>query len=242
MKLFGIEAAARVVARLAPATALIVTLQNGIGIAERIAPHLPDREVLSGIVGFNVANTGPGRYAKATRGEVYARAHPKLDDLGFSLVPDMRPVQWGKLILNLNNAIAALSGLPLRAELSRQGYRRVYAAAIEEALAVCAVLGIVPTRLSLTAPRLIPPLQRMPDWLFNTTLLPLLGISPSARLSMSADYDSGRLTEVRDLNGAVSVAGKKNGIPTPVNDALVELVEARRGHFDPLDLQREVGL
>ncbi len=36
----------------------------------------------------------------------------------------MAAVQWAKLVMNLNNAINALSGLPLAAELAQRPYRR----------------------------------------------------------------------------------------------------------------------
>jgi 2-dehydropantoate 2-reductase len=89
---------------------------------------------------------------------------------------------------------------------------------------------------------LLPRVLRTPDWFFNTVMLPLQSVSPSARLSMSADYDAGRTTEVRDLNGAVSTAGKENGVLTPVNDALVRLIEDRWGHLDSKQLLAALGL
>ena len=49
-------------------------------------------------------------------------------------MPTWHPVQWGKLLLNLNNPVNALSGLPLRDELLQRGYRRVLAALQQEAL------------------------------------------------------------------------------------------------------------
>ena len=49
---------------------------------------------------------------------------------------DMAGVLWGKLILNLNNALNALSGVPLAAELADRRWRVLLAAQIDEALAV----------------------------------------------------------------------------------------------------------
>ena len=42
---------------------------------------------------------------------------------------DMVGVAWGKLLINLNNAVNALSGKTLLEELSDRNYRRVFAAA-----------------------------------------------------------------------------------------------------------------
>ena len=36
---------------------------------------------------------------------------------------DMLPVQWAKLLLNLNNAINALANRPLKEELTQRAYR-----------------------------------------------------------------------------------------------------------------------
>ena len=48
----------------------------------------------------------------------------------------MPAVQWAKLVMNLNNAINALSGLPLAAELAQRAFRRCLAAAQREAIAL----------------------------------------------------------------------------------------------------------
>ena len=49
---------------------------------------------------------------------------------------DMRAVQWGKLLLNLNNLVKALSGLLLQAQLKYRNHRHVLAHWQSEALAV----------------------------------------------------------------------------------------------------------
>ena len=41
--------------------------------------------------------------------------------------PDIAGVQWGKLLVNLNNALNALSDLPLRKQLAQRGWRRLFA-------------------------------------------------------------------------------------------------------------------
>jgi 2-dehydropantoate 2-reductase len=46
------------------------------------------------------------------------------------------------------------------------------------------------------------------------------------RPSMLQDLDAGRDTEVDVVNGGVSAKGRELGIPTPCNDAVVELVHS----------------
>ena len=60
---------------------------------------------------------------------------------------------------------------------------------------------------------------------------------------MSDDYDTGRPTEIAELNGKVVVLGRQLGIETPVNVALVKLIEAGGGsHYDAKTMLGLVGL
>lgn len=47
---------------------------------------------------------------------------------------------------------------------------------------------------------------------------------PQAKASMLQDLEGGRPTEVNMINGFVCAAGRKYGIPTPFNDAIVDIV------------------
>ena len=63
----------------------------------------------------------------------------------------------------------------------------------------------------------------------------------NVRPSMLQDLDAGRETEVDVVNGGVASKGRELGIPTPHNDAVVELVHSmERGERAPPDL-REAG-
>ena len=64
----------------------------------------------------------------------------------------MKGVLWGKLLLNLNNALNALAGVPLAAELADRRWRRLLAAQIGEALAVLKAAGIRPARIEGVPP------------------------------------------------------------------------------------------
>lgn len=80
-----------------------------------------------------------------------------------ALVPDIVAVQWGKLLINLNNPVNALSRLSLRDEFLHAGWRRSFAALVE-GLAVLAAAGIRLRRLPQA--RLVRVL-RLPNWLFR---------------------------------------------------------------------------
>ncbi len=150
------EAAAALARVLAPGTP-VVSLQNGVSSADVAARAAPGLTWLAGMVPFNVAELGPGRYHRGTTGALAVQDHPALRawlpvfaaaGLALELHADLRAVQWAKLLLNLNNPVNALSGLPLRAQLLDRDCRVVTAALQDEALAALAAAGITPARLS----------------------------------------------------------------------------------------------
>jgi 2-dehydropantoate 2-reductase len=65
-------------ARLLPARSLVVSLQNGIANAGVAAAAAPSLTVLPGMVGFNVAELGPGHFHRGTEGAIAVQDHPGL--------------------------------------------------------------------------------------------------------------------------------------------------------------------
>lgn len=231
--------AAAAIARDAPADALVLSLQNGISNVEILCRALPGRTVLRGIVGFNVVRLGEGRWHRATSGALAIERHPRLAALAAHLkgspaepvpVDDVENRAWGKLLLNLNNAVNALSGKTLLAELSERPYRRVFAASVREALRVLRAAGIRPARVGPLPPHLLALFIDAPDFLFNTVGLRLQKIDPDARTSMAGDLAAGRPGEVDFLNGEIVKLAERLGADAPVNAAIVKLVkEAEAG-------------
>ena len=140
------------------------------------------------------------------------------------LSDDMPGVAWGKLLINLNNAVNALSGRTLLEQLNDRDYRRVFAATQIEALELLDAAGIEPAKIGPFPPRLIPHVIAAPDWLFKRTVLRMQKISPEARSSMADDFAAGRPTEIDWLNGEVVRLAAKLGRKAPVNQRIVELV------------------
>lgn len=222
-----------VIAEHAPAAAIVVSFQNGIGNEEILRAALPGRTVLAGMVPFNVVQLPGPTFKQATQGALDVEASPALapflpafEKAGLPLTQNanFRPVQWGKLLLNLNNAVSGLSGLTLREELSQRAYRQCLAMAQREALAAMKAADIRPAKLTALPPALVPWLLGLPDWLFMRLAGSVLEVDPAARSSMIDALDAGRKTDIDWLNGEVVRLAEKNGVPAPVNRKLVELV------------------
>src|SRR3954470_23294363 len=104
------------IAQHAPQDAAIVSLQNGVGNVALLQERLSGRQVLAGMVPFNVIAMGDGRFHRSTSGDIHVgedaantAAALSVPGLHLRASPDIAGVQWGKLILNLNNALSALS-------------------------------------------------------------------------------------------------------------------------------------
>ena len=231
----GTAAAAAELGRVLPEGTLVVSMQNGISNPALARSHAPRLTVLAGMVGINVVELGPGRYHRATSGALAAQDHPALRTwqpvfaaagVPLELQVDLAPLQWGKLLLNLNNPVNALSGLPLRAQLLERDLRLCMAALIDEALAALRSAGIAPAKLTPLPPAALPTALRLPTPIFRVLASRMLRIDAKARTSMANDLMRGRGTEIDALCGEVVRLAKAHGLTAPVNERISELVRA----------------
>jgi 2-dehydropantoate 2-reductase len=227
---------------LRPGT-IVVSFQNGIGNADVLRAALPQNTVLEGMVPFNVVARGPGAFHQGSAGELEIRQAPAMQPFveafakaGLPLIQhaDMLPVQWAKLLLNLNNAINALANRPLKEELSQRAYRICLGMAQKEALALLKRAGLRPARLTPLPATWIPHVLGLPDACFERLGRRMLTIDPLARSSMSDDLAAGRATEIDWINGEVVRLAQRLGKTAPVNERLCDLVqEAERAETRP---------
>ncbi len=228
------DAAAQLGAAL-PSGTPVVSMQNGVSNTATAHAAAPSLRLLAGMVPFNIAELAPGHYHRGTTGVLAAQddaaLRARLADferagLPLHLHADLRAVQWGKLLLNLNNPVNALSGLPLRAQLMDRGYRQCLAALQSEALAVLRSANIQPAQVGALPPHRIPPLLRLPTPLFRLIAARMLRIDRSARSSMADDLSNGRATEIDALCGEVVRLAESRGLAAPINARMVALVTA----------------
>jgi 2-dehydropantoate 2-reductase len=228
---------ADIIAKNAPPDVVVVSLQNGVGNVTVLRNRLPGRRVLGGMVPFNVISAGEGRFHRATSGDIVieqddADTAEKLSVPGLNMRPtgNIDGVQWGKLLLNLNNALNALADLPLRRQLAQRPWRRLFADQIVEGLATMRAEGIKPVSPTPIPAGWMPPLLRLPDMIFEAMLGRTMKIDPEARSSMWEDLQRGRRTEIDYFQGVITEIAGRRGLDAPLSRRIVELI--RKAELD----------
>ena len=241
-----------------PAGSCVVAMQNGVGNTERARLAASALDWRAGMTPFNVAELAPGHFHRGTLGALAMQGTPaepgllalqaafKRQGVDLRLHADLRAVQWGKLIINLNNPVNALSGRPLREQLLQRGYRRCFAALQSEALDVLEAAGIEVAAMTPLPPRRLISMLRLPTPLFRLLAAGMLKIDTNARSSMADDLALGRPTEVDALCGEVVRLAGSLGRHAPLNARMQALVQAwtqsQQGFYGPGELQMALGL
>jgi 2-dehydropantoate 2-reductase len=120
---------------------------------------------------------------------------------------DARGAQWTKLLFNSStNPLCALTGLTHGQLCEHPPTRRLVSATIREGRDVADALGIS--------------LDGDPDALVDEAAR----VNYHHRPSMLQDVQVRRPTEIATLNGGIVGAARRCGTPTPLNEAIVELI------------------
>lgn len=211
--------------QLNPATP-IVSLQNGLGNEEAIKTALGGTvPLVIGITNEAALAVGHGRSRRGATGttvvgsagastETVRGVQRLIASAGLeaSMAYDIRPHLWGKLLANAAiNPISALADAtngivasdPDAAELAR-------AVALEGA----AVAHALRVNLPFADP-----------WEYVRSIV---AAGADDRNSMTVDLAARMKTEIDYVNGAIVGAGRRLGIATPYNEALVRLVKAKQ--------------
>jgi 2-dehydropantoate 2-reductase len=198
--------------------AAIVTLQNGVDNAERLASTL-GREVIPAVVYVAVEMAGAGHVRHHGRGELligrgkgseaivaaFAAAGVKVE-----ISDNVAGALWAKLIVNCAyNALSAITQLPYGRLVQGAGVPAVMDDVVDECLAVALAAKVqVPGDMHDTVRRIA---QTMPGQYSST----------------AQDLARQKKTEIDHLNGFVVRKGEALGVPTPVNRVLLALVKLR---------------
>lgn len=229
-KASGVGPAARAVARVIDREALILTIQNGLGAAERIAEHMPTQNVLLGVAdGFGASMKGPGHAhhnaMKLIRiGEIGGGLSERAEsiaalwrDAGFQAraFEDIQQLIWEKFLCNVTfSAPCTVFGVTIGELMDSPARWSIAQGAMLEAFAIAQARGI-----SLS---------------FDDPVGYVTGFGrnmPGARPSMLLDHMARRRSELDAINGQVPLQGRALGIATPFNDTLVEVLRQREDGF-----------
>jgi len=226
-------AIADLIGKHAPADAIIVSLQNGVGNIAVLREKLPGRRVLAGMVPFNVIVRGPAQFHRATSGDIVVErddagtaARLSVPGLKMRATDNIAGVQWGKLLVNLNNALTARADLPLRQQLAQRAWRRLFADQMAEGLAAIKAEGIRPVSSTPVPASWTPHLLRLPDAIFKLLLGGTMKIDPEARSSMWEDLQRGRRTEIDYLQGVITGIADRHGLQAPLSRRIVALIRS----------------
>lgn len=237
VKCYHTEAAIRsALPMLGPDTA-ILSLQNGWGNVDRIAAVAGRDRVLVGLTYHGGTLLAPGRVRHPGLGMTYlgeldGTRSPRLllvdealRSAGFetTVSPRILDEVWKKLALNCCTLpTSALLGFLAHELVAYPAARDAMALILEEVVAVARAKGIA--------------LDRDERW---GAITGLLEKAVGGKASMLQDVEAGRQTEIEVINGAISVAGREAGVPTPVNDAMVAMVTALQSRYLAQGAQRK---
>jgi len=200
----------------------VASVQNGVGNEEIIARHVS--RVIRGSTLVAGAVTGSGVIRFDAPGDTWLgpfepRPTPMQDvELLAQLLSqggmpthanaDSRSAQWIKLVFNAaTNAVGAITGLTIGQVGSNDSLRPLVTGLIAEGQAVARVQGI---SFGTEPQEMIADAVQNAFW---------------HRASMLQDVADRRRTEVDVLNGGISAAGREYDVPTPLNDAMVSLIQ-----------------
>jgi 2-dehydropantoate 2-reductase len=202
------------------ADAAVLSLQNGVDNAERLAATL-GREVIPAVVYVATEMAGPGHVRHHGRGELVIGRSPASARIAAALGAAGLPVEvsdnvmgalWAKLIVNCAyNALSAITQLPYGRMVQGEGIPAVMGDIVEECLAVA-------RKARVTVPGNM-----------HQTVRGLAETMPGQFSSTAQDLARGKRTEIEHLNGLVVRKGAELGVPAPVNRTLLALVKLMEG-------------
>ena len=229
-KASGVDAAAAAARDILAEDGVVLTIQNGLGSAERVAKTVGADRVLIGVVGgFGASIVAPGHahhngWEFVRLGEYEGSVSPRLQRIGavweqggfrVLLFPDIHKMVWEKFICNVAfSGTCTLTGMTIGEVLADREAWSVSSACASEAFQVARAKGI--------AVEIGDPVAYVRA--FGEKI-------PNARPSMLLDHMAQRRSEIDVINGAVPREAARLGLATPVNSTVSALVRAREGRF-----------
>jgi 2-dehydropantoate 2-reductase len=233
----------------------VLVVQNGLRGIDLLRPLLPPEQIIGAVAVMAATYLAPGRVgvpylgsmvigraAGPPDGAVTAVARVLGDALPTFVTENLRGAQWTKLLINLNNALAALTDLDDQDMLRAPALARLGRSLVREGLQVAEAAGVRLESLPGVPADVVRLLSRLPSpvsaWLARCRARRLAVAGPVV-LSSLQSVRRHRPTEVDYLNGEVVRTGRQFGVAAPLNERVVSLVhdvERTRRRYTPEDL------
>lgn len=199
----------------------VLSIQNGLGNFETLSRFFPPESILAGTTTEAAFQAGYGRVFHTGKGVTQIgefRGRPtkrcrEISDIirsaGFDIKisGNMEGVIWSKAIVNSAiNPITAIARVSNGEIVRNSNLLEVAREVLKEGIKVASSRGVVPTPSPIS--------------FFKN----VVSISKKNQSSMLQDIVNGKRTEIRELNGSISSAGRNKGVDTPYTSALGELV------------------
>jgi len=225
----------------------VVIVQNGLDGPETAAALLPGSRVLGGLALFAASLLAPGQVRVGTPGPLYVGPTSGDDEVVRLLAaaiptvaaPDFAGMQWSKLVVNMVNALPAITGLSVQEVVADSRLRRVLTRSIQETVRVGRAGGVHFGRMNGLSDPLLRLVADLPGPLADglpRLMARRMGAVPNPGSTLQS-IRRGQPTEIDALNGAVVRRAADLGLAAPVNRALVALVHEveESGRFLPAD-------
>jgi 2-dehydropantoate 2-reductase len=231
-----VQDACRVIAQK-NSDATVVTMQNGVRSDREAADILGRDRVVGCVLNISATYLEPGVVEQNTReffqvGAPFPESAARVDAvlgllspvLKTEFVPDIARARWTKLMANLNNAIMAITGLPIGKALRHPGLARLSIATIREGVRTAQLggFGLDQSRRARTF-RLMSTLPMALSYrIFGGKLAGNFPADSTYGPSTLQSIQRGSSSELDYLNGEIVGLGKQIGRPTPYNGGLLE--------------------
>jgi 2-dehydropantoate 2-reductase len=219
---------------------VVVDFQNGVN-DERVASVVGKARCLGCVITIGAGMYEPGHAMRTDSGSVgfkigehdgrdtpraQALARVMNDVAGAKVTTNLWGERWSKLAVNcMANPLAGLSGLGSAEVRTAPIPRRIAIHVAAEVIQVGRAAGYeVEPIYGIDARRFVDAAQGKGWDAVEADMAASVKFLTGGRPSMLQDVMKGRRTEIDYLNGYVSQQGKRLGVPTPVNDAVVAAV------------------
>lgn len=241
VKSYDLKAALDPLVAFYPSPKTIITIQNGIDVERPYIDHYGAEHIVAGSFTIPISKETINRLvvekedrglalAPAQAGQNINRWVQLFTQAGVETidVKDYQAMKWSKAMLNIiGNATSAILNRPPGTVYKSAAMFDLEVRMLQETLAVMKKLGIKVVDLpGAQAKRLAGAVNRVPKLLLKPIMSQLVASGrgdkmPSFHIDLTARAGK---SEVIYHNGAIAKAGMENGVPTPVNAALTDVL------------------